>query len=139
MVRDPEAPRSVIDYALNRRAALRQLFGGGGLSSEFCDADPYLLRAARFHGEPAGHPCPACRGPNLSHVRYAYGDALGHISGGAFRSSDLSRLARAHESFRVYVVEVCARCSWNFLIEVYTLGDGVPRRPLPRPRDLMES
>jgi hypothetical protein len=58
-VANPERPRSVVDHALQRRAALIRLFGGGGLSSDLCDADPYLLKAAKNHGEPATGPCPA--------------------------------------------------------------------------------
>ena len=53
-VMHPARPRSVVDHGLERRAALVRLFGGGGLSSDLCDADPYLLRAAKHHGEPAG-------------------------------------------------------------------------------------
>ena len=41
-------------------------------------------------------------------------------------------------AFSVYVVEVCQRCHWNFLLTTYVLGDGVPRRALPTPRDLLE-
>jgi hypothetical protein len=41
-------------------------------------------------------------------------------------------------SFSVYVVEVCQRCHWNFLLTTYVLGDGVPRRALPTPRDLLD-
>ena len=56
-VADPALPRSVVDFALQRRSALHTFFNGGALSSEFCDADTYLLRAAKFHGEPAPLPC----------------------------------------------------------------------------------
>ena len=60
-VADPTKPRAVLDYALQRRTAIRTLYSGGALTSEFCDADPYLMRAARFHGEPTEVTCPACR------------------------------------------------------------------------------
>ncbi len=80
-VAQPDRPRGVVDHGLQRRAALLRLFNGGGLSSDLCDADPYLLKAARFHGEPAGHACPACRDDGLVTVTYVYGDELGPYSG----------------------------------------------------------
>ena len=47
-------------------------------------------------------------------------------------------MATKFGSFNVYVVEVCGRCNWNFLITTYVLGDGVPRKALPTPRDLLD-
>ena len=47
-------------------------------------------------------------------------------------------MAREHGEFRVYVVEVCTGCGWNHLHLSYLLGDGVPRRPPPRPADLLD-
>ncbi len=137
-VAHPDRPRSVIDHALDRRAALRRLFSGGMLDSDLCDADPYLLKAARFHGEPAGGPCPACRDAGLVTVTYVYGDELGPYSGRIRKAEDLPRMAVEFGHFRVYVVEVCQQCHWNFLLRTYVLGDGVPRRALPTPRDLLD-
>lgn len=134
----PERPRSLVDHGLERRAALRRLFGGRGLDSDLCDADPYLLRAARFHGEPAGEPCPACRDTGLVTVTYVFGDELGPYSGRIRASEDLPAMAGRFGAFSVYVVEVCQRCHWNFLLRTYVLGDGVPRRALPTPRDLLD-
>ena len=51
--------RSVIDYSLQRRATLATLFNGGATTmDDVCDADPYTLRAAKHHGEPAAYPLP---------------------------------------------------------------------------------
>lgn len=137
-VAHPDRPRAVVDHALQRRAALRRLFGGRGLDSDLCDADPYLLRAARFHGEPAGQPCPACRDEGLVTVTYVYGDELGPYSGRIRKGEELPAMSFAFGAFSVYVVEVCQRCHWNFLLTTYVLGDGVPRRALPTPRDLLD-
>jgi hypothetical protein len=137
-VADPQAPRAVIDYALARRAALMDLFTGGGLRSDACDADPYLLRAARHHGERSSRRCPVCRKEDLTHVTYTYGDQLGPFSGRVRATSDLPAMARAHGEFRVYVVEVCQRCSWNHLVLSYVLGDGVVRPAPRRPHDLLD-
>jgi hypothetical protein len=128
----------VIDYALQRRAALRHLFGGGAFSSDHCDADPYLLRAAKHHGEPSGVPCPVCRREDLDLVTYVYGDQLGPYSGRVRATGELAEMAVQHGEFRVYVVEVCRACGWNHLTLSYVLGDGVPRRPPARPRDLLD-
>ncbi len=108
------------------------------LDSDLCDADPYLLKAARFHGEPAGSACPACRDEGLVTVTYVYGDELGPYSGRIRETKDLARMAFDFGRFSVYVVEVCQRCHWNFLLRTYVLGDGVPRRALPTPRDLLD-
>lgn len=137
-VADPARPRAVIDHVLERRAALLRLFNGGGLSSDLCDADPYLLRAARHHGEPAAGPCPACRDADLATVTYVYGDELGPYSGRIRLTKELAAMSRKFGHFSVYVVEVCQRCQWNFLLTTYVLGDGVPRRALPTPRDLLD-
>ncbi len=137
-VADPQVPRSVIDYALARRVALMDLFTGGGLRSDACDADPYLLRAAKHHGEPSTRRCPVCRKEDLTLVTYTYGDQLGPFSGRVRATADLPAMARAHGEFRVYVVEVCQRCSWNHLVLSYVLGDGVVRPAPRRPHDLLD-
>jgi hypothetical protein len=137
-VADPTRPRSVIDHALERRAALLRLFGGGAFSSDFCDADTYLLRAAKHHGEPATGPCPVCRDGGLVIVTYVFGDELGPYSGRIRQVEDLPGMATKFGAFTVYTVEVCQRCHWNFLLSTYVLGDGVPRRALPAPRDLLD-
>lgn len=137
-VANPERPRDVIDHALERRAALLRLFGGRGLDSDACDADYYLLRAAKHHGEPAAGPCPACKDPGLVTVTYVFGDELGAYSGRIRTTADLPTMAHQFGRFAVYVVEVCQRCHWNFLVMTYVLGDGVPRHALPTPRDLLE-
>ena len=72
------------------------------------------------------------------HVTYVYGDELGPYAGRVRQSDELPRMAGQFGAFSVYVVEVCQRCHWNFLTTTYVLGDGVPRRPLATPRDLLE-
>lgn len=118
--------RSVVDYGLARRATLEALRGTGATTREdVCDAHPYLLLAARHHGEPTGRECPVCRDGLLAHVSYVYGDALGRAAGRVKVAAELEEMAREHDEFRVYVVEVCVRCSWNHLVRSYVLGSGV--------------
>jgi hypothetical protein len=138
-VADPARPRSVIDYGLTRRGVLERIRGGDSfVRDEHCDADPYLLRAARHHGEATERPCPICRDPELVHVTYVFGDELGPFSGRVKSSAELPVMAYEHGQFRVYVVEVCTGCGWNHLTLSYVLGDGTPRRPLRRPADLLD-
>jgi hypothetical protein len=138
-VADPTAPRSVIDYALQRRAILEALRGGRAFNGiDICDADTYLLKAAKFHGITGAQRCPICRKVDLRLVTYAFGEQLGHLSGSAMAPSRLDDLARTTGEFRVYVVEVCSECHWNHLVVSYSLGDGVPRRAPAAPRDLLD-
>lgn len=138
LIADPTKPRSRIDYALQRRSAVLALFNGGALDSDACDADPYLLRAAKHHGEAAASPCPVCASDSLVTVTYVYGDELGPYAGRVRQTSELAAMATKFGEFKVYVVEVCQKCHWNFLTTTYVLGDGVPRRALPTPRDLLD-
>lgn len=118
--------QQVVDYALRRRAVLRDLRAGRVDPSEVCDASPYLLRAAQYHGQRTEAPCPVCRREDLWHVNYVYGDQLGASAGQARTRAELPRMAMDYGEFRVYVVEVCRQCSWNHLVQVYTLGrDGL--------------
>ncbi len=126
--------RSVVDYGLQRRATLTALRMGGALAADVCDADPYLLRAARFHGEPTARQCPVCHREDLVELSYAFGDELGQYSGRIKSPGELATMAHEHGEFRVYVVEVCQACEWNHLTSSYVLGDGVPRRPPRRQR-----
>ena len=142
-VDDPAAPRRLVNYALQRRSVLRGLYGGQAFNGfDICDADPYLRRAARFHGVETQEPCPVCRVTDgreqLSHVTYVYGEQLGHIAGSAIDPARLPDMAHDYGEFRVYVVEVCSACHWNHLVTSYVLGDGNPRRAPAKPRDLLD-
>ncbi len=116
--------RQVVDYALQRRALLADVASGRVGTGAVCDAGPYLLRAARFHGEPTDQTCPVCRREQLTQVSWIFGDSLRHASGSARRPAELDGLAERHDEFSVYVVEVCGTCSWNHLVLSYVLGTG---------------
>lgn len=118
--------RRIVDYSLQRRALLRELYAGRVGSYEVCDASPYLKNAARFHGEPTEVRCPVCRRENVTLVHYIYGDELRQSAGQARKRAELPVLAMTLREFQVYVVEVCRGCAWNHLIEQYLLGrDGL--------------
>jgi hypothetical protein len=126
--------RQVVDYALRRRALLREVYAGRVGTYEVCDASPYLLSAAKFHGDPTDDRCPVCRREYLTNVHYIYGDELKQSAGQARRLAELPVLAMTFGEFRVYVVEVCRSCGWNHLVEQYLLGrDGLVGAPADRP------
>src|SRR5246500_5296734 len=114
--------RQVVDYALRRRAVLAEVYSGRTGVSEVCDANPYLLRAAKFHGKPSQVMCPICRKEQLTLVSWVFGDHLGAVSGSARTAEELVLLATRFDEFSVHVVEVCRTCSWNHLVKSYVLG-----------------
>jgi hypothetical protein len=119
-------PRSVIDYALARRATLADLHAGRVSTADVCDAHPYLLRAAKYHGEATSRRCPVCRNDPLINVTYTYGDELGMSSGRARATRDLPALEQQFSELRVCIVEVCTCCGWNHLTTSFVIGTGQP-------------
>lgn len=121
--------RGIVDYAMRRRAVLADVQAGRASLADVCDAQPYLLSAARYHGEPSARPCPVCDG-TLTDVHFIYGDELGRSAGQARALRELPVLAMSYAKFSVYVVEVCPSCAWNHLRVSYTLGrEGLPVEP----------
>jgi hypothetical protein len=132
--------RSVVDYGLARRAALHDLRAGRTSPLDACDAHPYLLRAARYHGEATDRGCPVCRREQLVEVTYTYGDCFKEATNGRVRQrADLPELAEEYAEFTVYVVEVCQGCSWNHLTVSYVLGVNDSRDPRRRAAPNRES
>lgn len=130
--------RQVVDYALQRRALLAEVYAGRTGTMEVCDAGPYLLRAAKFHGRPSDVTCPVCRKEPLTLVSWVYGDELKHAAGSARTVEELTRMATLFEEFTVYVVEVCRTCSWNHLVQSYVLGTRGLNSRKPRRRTAAE-
>ncbi|MQA25455.1 MAG: hypothetical protein GEU94_08280 [Micromonosporaceae bacterium] len=125
--------RQVVDYSLQRRALLREVYRGRMGLYEVCDASPYLKTAAKYHGEISDDPCPICHRDQLWRVHYIYGDELRHAAGQARSRTELPVLAMTYREFQVFVVEVCLGCDWNHLVEQYRLGrDGLADRDAAR-------
>ena len=116
-----------------RRQTMIALFRG---VVEACDADPYLMRAAKYHCEKADRKCPVCKKDSLVELRYTFGDQLGQFSGRIKNGGELLEMEREFGEFSVYVVEVCRECSWNHLCSTYLLGDGRERKAPRRQRTL---
>ena len=125
--------RGFIDYSRDKRATLLALFRG---VVDACDADPYLMRAAKHHGEKADRKCPVCKKDSLVELRYTFGDQLGQYSGRIKSGDELLGMESEFGEFSVYVVEVCRQCSWNHLCSTYLLGDGRERKAPRRQRTL---
>ena len=128
-----KSQRAYVDYALDKRATLVALFRG---VVNACDADPYLMRAAKFHGVKVERLCPDCKKKSLVELRYTFGDQLGQFSGRIKSLAELTEMESEFGEFRVYVVEVCRECSWNHLSASFILGDGRERKPPRRVRTL---
>jgi hypothetical protein len=118
--------RLVVEYGLARRATLASVRAGRTTLADVCDAHPYLLRAAKHHGEATDVGCPICRKQNVTHVTYVYGDELGQYAGRVKRTPELNEMAAEYGEFQAYVVEVCQSCGWNHLATSYVLGTGEP-------------
>jgi hypothetical protein len=126
--------RQVVDYALRRRSLLAEVYSGRTGVSEVCDANPYLLRAAKFHGKQSQVMCPICRKEQLTLVSWVFGDHLGAVSGSARTAEELILLTTRFDEFSVHVVEVCRTCSWNHLVKSYVLGAERPPKGTRGPR-----
>jgi hypothetical protein len=126
----------VVDYALQRRSLLADLYANRITTGDVCDAHPYLVRAARYHGEPTEESCPVCRKERLTNVHYVYGDELRTVSGQAKSVDELHKMGMDHREFTVYMVEVCRSCGWNHLALSFVLGrDGLPGQDGPERRE----
>jgi hypothetical protein len=118
--------RAVVDYSLARRATLTGLSTGRVARREVCDAQAYLIRAARYHGQARDDACPLCGANSLGQVFFTYGDCFrGDTNGRARRARELLALADEVTEFTAYLVEVCSDCRWNHLLASFVLGTGV--------------
>jgi hypothetical protein len=107
---------SVTDYALARRAVLRDFERGTLTRLDVCDAHPELMRAAQCIGIDLDDDCPVCGATNLRLVTYVYGDKLKQANGRAITTAaELAKLGATCDEFARYDVEVCVECKWNHL------------------------
>lgn len=112
-----------VDYALARRAVLRDFRRGGLTRPDVCDAHPELVRAARNVGDAAGRDCPVCGSTDMRLVSYVYGEALKAANGRCITlPGELEKLGASIDEFACYVVEVCPDCRWNHLDRRLLLG-----------------
>lgn len=113
----------MVDYSLARRSVILSVRRGLLSTTDVCDAHPELLRAAKNIGDPSDGPCPICSHETLRNVRYVYGEHLGRDNGRVVYPADwLQDLAKQHEQFTCYIVEICTDCQWNHLLRSYLAG-----------------
>src|SRR3954467_11133775 len=114
-VRLHDSARGVIDYALARRAALSGLASGRLRKTEVCDAQPYLLRAARFHGERSADQAPACRTDSRQTAPYAGVAFFRSVSAGRARATrEIAEPGAQLPDFSVCVVHGRRTCTaWD--------------------------
>lgn len=114
--------KASIDYRLRAQSIAKLVRQGNIFKSEVCDAHPELIRAAQGVGEPCPDVCPICEEDDLVSVRYMFGSKLGP---GGRCVADLGELQHIAETkkgiFTCYVVEVCVSCSWNFLVQSFSV------------------
>jgi hypothetical protein len=115
----------VVNYALAKRALLREFRVGMLSRLDICDAHPELLRAAKHVGEATKRQCPVCRAEQLKLLAYVYADDLNGDNGRVWNLEKGLALAAAHAGACCYVVEVCTSCSWNHLSEAFTARSAV--------------
>jgi len=137
-ITEPSTPRSVLEFALERKGVLAALQNGDPLLDDPFDAHEYLYKAAEFHGEQTTRDCPVCASEKLVELRYVYGKELGPYSGRIKPAAEINEMAYRFGNLKVFLVEVCTACRWNFLIRSYQVGDGVTRRALRRSRDWLD-
>ena len=121
--------RAYVDFALKKRATIAGIYRGLNTTSDACDADPYLRRAAKHHGQLTDRDCPMCHKDKVHELQYTFGDQLGQYSGRIKTDEELAEMQSEYGEFRVYIVEVCLGCGWNHLTASYLLGDGQIRKP----------
>jgi hypothetical protein len=115
--------RGLIDYALARRAVLREFHRGRLGRSEICDAHPELLRAARAIGVTTDTTCPICEDGPLRQVRYVFGDGIREPQGRLVADADeLAAVSGRFDELTTYEVEVCTACGWNHLRRSFLVG-----------------
>lgn len=111
-----------ISHRLNRARVLANYSAGIVARQQLCDADFILVTASRYHGFPAGYPCPVCESEELRQVYWVYGDALGKGSATARSVEEIERFAVEGKVFRMHTVEVCPDCRWNHLLKEVTVS-----------------
>ena len=125
----PPANGPVVDYTLARRSVIASVRRSSLRTGDVCDAHPELMRAGKNIGEEVDDTCPICSHDSLRWVRYVYGDELKQNNGRVVYPMEwLGELAREHDQFTCYTVEVCLDCSWNHLIRSHMAGRRFERK-----------
>jgi len=110
-----------VDYRLARNVVVSEYRKGHLTRLDICDAHPELLRAAADAGEESLEDCPICEDVKLRLVSYVFGQRLPASGRCVASKKELARLASPGKDLACYVVEVCPSCSWNHLLQAFSL------------------
>lgn len=108
--------RNEVSHQWEKRNLLTRWRAGAVTRDTVCDADFLLVTAARYHGVPAGGPCPICESDQLREVLWIHGDGLGRMSGTARSADEIEEIVSGGRELQVHTVEVCPKCRWNHLL-----------------------
>ncbi len=112
----------IVDYTLAKQDVIRRYRTGRLQRSEICDAHPELIRAASSVGVDVRERCPICKERSLKRVSYAFGSSLRRYNGRLCTPERMEILAKKHDEFVCYEVEVCIDCYWNHLVKSFVTG-----------------
>lgn len=114
-----DRPLGAVDYRMARLAKVNEFKKGRLAQHEVCDAHPELRRAAANIARKTSEPCPICEDCQLVLVTYAFGPHLPKSGYAVEDRADMDKVRRTTTECTCYVVEVCADCGWNHLVQTF--------------------
>lgn len=108
-----------VDYRMARLAIVNEFKRGRLAQHEVCDAHPELRRAAANIARKTSEICPICEDAHLVLVTYAFGPHLPKQGYAVEDREDMNKVRRTTTQCTCYVVEVCAECGWNHLVQTF--------------------
>ena len=114
-----DRPAGAVDYRMARLALVNEFKRGRIAQHEVCDAHPELRRAAKNIARKTSEVCPICADAHLVLVTYAFGPHLPKNGYAVEDRADMNKVRRTTSECTCYVVEVCAECGWNHLVQTF--------------------
>ncbi len=121
-----DRPTGAVDYRMARLALVNEFKRGRLAQHEVCDAHPELRRAAKNIARKTSEVCPICEDDFLVLVTYAFGPHLPKQGYAVEDRADMNKVRRTTTECTCYVVEVCAECGWNHLVQTFPV-EGLSR------------
>lgn len=116
---DADPTLGAVDYRMARLALVNEFKKGRLAEHEVCDAHPELRRAAANIARKTSEVCPICEDCLLVLVTYAFGPHLPKSGYAVEDRADMDKVRRTTTECTCYVVEVCAKCGWNHLVQTF--------------------
>ena len=112
-------PAGVVDHRMARNALVDEYRRGRLAQHDVCDAHPELRRAAEHISRKTTEICPICADRFLVLVTYAFGPHLPKSGYAIEDRADMDKVRRTTTECTCYVIEVCAGCGWNHLLQTF--------------------